>query len=140
MKCIVYLQEQEMLGRSPEDVAEFFHTEERLNKVPLYFWIKWIKRKKGYWRFSQCYLCFNIIFPFKFRWLLYDLLFYISYFIISPSLLNTHFKIKTAVLWMSIVFSLSKGGGLITVSDLGLLPILILELFNNLRLNLLTRV
>lgn len=33
MKGILYLQEQGMLGKSAEDVAEFFHTEERLDKA-----------------------------------------------------------------------------------------------------------
>ena len=33
MKGIAYLQEQGMLGKSTDDVAEFFHTEERLDKV-----------------------------------------------------------------------------------------------------------
>lgn len=33
LKGIQYLQEQEMLGKSPEDIAEFFHNEERLDKV-----------------------------------------------------------------------------------------------------------
>ncbi|XP_025110208.1 brefeldin A-inhibited guanine nucleotide-exchange protein 1-like isoform X2 [Pomacea canaliculata] len=35
MKGILYLQEQGMLGKSAEDVAEFFHTEERLDKTVL---------------------------------------------------------------------------------------------------------
>ena len=33
MKGIAYLQEQGMLGKSADDVAEFFHTEDRLDKV-----------------------------------------------------------------------------------------------------------
>ncbi|BFY99374.1 hypothetical protein BsWGS_02414 [Bradybaena similaris] len=33
LKGIQYLQEQEMLGKSPEDIAEFFHNEERLDKT-----------------------------------------------------------------------------------------------------------
>ncbi|PVD22977.1 hypothetical protein C0Q70_16237 [Pomacea canaliculata] len=36
MKGILYLQEQGMLGKSAEDVAEFFHTEERLDKANIY--------------------------------------------------------------------------------------------------------
>lgn len=32
-KGIIYLQEQGMLGTTPEDIARFFHTEERLDKV-----------------------------------------------------------------------------------------------------------
>ncbi|XP_076440296.1 brefeldin A-inhibited guanine nucleotide-exchange protein 1-like isoform X2 [Babylonia areolata] len=35
MKGIGYLQEQGMLGKSTDDVAEFFHTEERLDKTAL---------------------------------------------------------------------------------------------------------
>lgn len=33
LKGIQYLQEQEMLGKLPEDIAEFLLNEERLNKV-----------------------------------------------------------------------------------------------------------
>ena len=33
MKGILYLQEQGMLGKSPDDIAEFFHTDDRLDKV-----------------------------------------------------------------------------------------------------------
>ncbi|CAL1541394.1 unnamed protein product, partial [Lymnaea stagnalis] len=33
LKGIHYLQEQEMLGKSPEDIAELFHNEERLDKT-----------------------------------------------------------------------------------------------------------
>ncbi|XP_059144360.1 brefeldin A-inhibited guanine nucleotide-exchange protein 1-like isoform X2 [Physella acuta] len=33
LKGIQYLQEQEMLGKLPEDIAEFLHTEERLDKT-----------------------------------------------------------------------------------------------------------
>ncbi|KAH9518440.1 Brefeldin A-inhibited guanine nucleotide-exchange protein 1 [Bulinus truncatus] len=33
IKGIQYLQEQEMLGKLPEDIAELFHNEERLNKT-----------------------------------------------------------------------------------------------------------
>ena len=33
MKGIAYLQEQGMVGKSTDDVAEFFHSEERLDKV-----------------------------------------------------------------------------------------------------------
>ena len=36
LKGIQYLQEQEMLGKVPEDIAEFFHNEERLDRVCLY--------------------------------------------------------------------------------------------------------
>lgn len=35
MKGIAYLQEQGMLGKSSDDVAEFFHSEERLDKTAL---------------------------------------------------------------------------------------------------------
>ncbi|XP_005095830.1 brefeldin A-inhibited guanine nucleotide-exchange protein 1 isoform X2 [Aplysia californica] len=33
LKGVQYLQEQEMLGRLPEDIAEFFHSEDRLDKT-----------------------------------------------------------------------------------------------------------
>lgn len=32
-KGIAYLQEQGLLGKSPDDIAEFFHSEDRLDKV-----------------------------------------------------------------------------------------------------------
>ena len=33
-KGIRYLQEQSLLGPSADDIAEFFHNDDRLNKVP----------------------------------------------------------------------------------------------------------
>jgi hypothetical protein len=33
MKALHYLQEQGMLGKTADDIAEFFHSEERLDKV-----------------------------------------------------------------------------------------------------------
>ncbi|XP_041360036.1 brefeldin A-inhibited guanine nucleotide-exchange protein 1-like isoform X2 [Gigantopelta aegis] len=35
MKGILYLQEQGMLGKSPDDIAELFHTDDRLDKVAI---------------------------------------------------------------------------------------------------------
>lgn len=36
---IQYLQEQGMLGTTPEDIAQFLHQEERLDSVRLFFYV-----------------------------------------------------------------------------------------------------